>query len=153
GQPGDMPAAADEIEWAKNVIARPLSSADVLDLIDALGHGAPSREEAAAGALGFADLSEEDTSQVVDVLVTVARSDDAPDAVRGQCVEALGEQLEHSSPGDAPRQRAETCLLDLLRDSAGVVRFWSAFALGTLRSRRAVAHLRDLLTDATGVPG
>jgi len=34
-----------------------------------------------------------------------------------------------------------------------MVRFWSAFALGKLRSRRAVAHLRDLLTDATGVPG
>jgi len=65
--------------------------------------------------------------------------------VRGAAAEALA---------TAPRRRAEAPLLAALSDPSAEVRFWAAFALGQLRSRRALAKLKRLAaTDAARVPG
>jgi hypothetical protein len=49
---------------------------------------------------------------------------------------------------------AESALIDAVCDSAAEVRFWCCYALGVMRSRRAIPILEKLRdTDSTLVPG
>ena len=76
------------------------------------------------------------------------------EAVRGQAAEGLGTLLDCSATGDRGWLAAESALLDSLTDPSPTVRFWCCFALGCLRSARAVAPLEKLRDeDQALIPG
>jgi len=112
----------------------------VRPLIAALEDDNPERREAAAYALGNLD----DKRAVEPLLRTLA--DPGQDVrVRAQAAESLGYLMD---------ERAVEPLIATLRDPAPEVRFWSAFAHGWLRDRRALPALRRLAAeDAAEVPG
>jgi hypothetical protein len=68
--------------------------------------------------------------------------------VRGEAAEQLAWQ-----PATGPLRRTLIGhLLAGLDDPVPEVRFWCAYALGTLRVRRAIPRLRELVADAAAVP-
>jgi len=68
--------------------------------------------------------------------------------VRGEAAEQLGCWW----PGSGALHRDVVAnLLAGLYDAAPEVRFWCAYALGTLRVRRAIPRLRELVGDAAAV--
>lgn len=74
--------------------------------------------------------------------------------IRAQAAEGLANALDCCSPRFAWFRRAETALIEALDDPAVQVRWWSAFALGVARSRKAVSKLRELAADDhTMLPG
>jgi HEAT repeat protein len=74
--------------------------------------------------------------------------------VRTQAAEALGELLWAADHRNKRVRRAARALIHALRDPAPEVRFWSAFALGTMRTRAALPELRRLAAADTAMcPG
>jgi len=72
--------------------------------------------------------------------------------VRGQAAETLG----YITRDRRTRQYREVAhaLIDALADASPIVRFWAAFALGSMRARQAVPALRHLATtDQEVCPG
>jgi hypothetical protein len=72
--------------------------------------------------------------------------------VRGQVAEAVAEQLEFADETDPMRRAAEAALMELLDDEHPIVRFWSAFGLGKLKTRTALPLLHALTSDDAPVP-
>ena len=85
-------------------------------------------------------------------MLDVLSDTDRTGRVRGQAAGAIAEQLEFSSSADPMRRVAEATLLELLHDPSPMVRFWSAFALGKLRTTAALPVLQELKKDRTPVP-
>lgn len=74
--------------------------------------------------------------------------------IRGQAAEGLANALCSSPRHFAWFRRAEAALIQALDDPFVQVRFWSSFALGSARSRRAVPKLRELAaSDQAMLPG
>lgn len=144
---------ADTVEWAKRLVATGLTEEIVVELIELLRRATDGRAEMAAWALGFGEvpghLRESTVHALLEVLIDMTRAE----AVRGQVAEAVAEQLAFSRGVDPLRRAAETRLIETLTDASSEVRFWSAFALGTLRTRRALPQLRTLTGDETPLPG
>ena len=95
--------------------------------------------EAAAYALTWMDRPE----LVADFATCVADAAQ-PEGVRGQAAEGLaclGTYLRRNSQSF---RQAETTLLSNLDSSSPIVRFWCCFALGQMRSKRAMSRLQSL---------
>jgi HEAT repeat protein len=103
--------------------------------------------------LRSARLPEHLRGEVAETLLGVLGDVSRAESIRGRAAEALAEHLEFVQSTDPRRHPAETQLIEMLTDASAVVRFWSAFALGTLRSTAALPHLRALAGDNTAVPG
>ncbi len=74
--------------------------------------------------------------------------------IRAQAAEGLANALDCCSPRFAWYRRAESALIEALDDPAVQVRWWSSFALGVARSKKAVPKLRELAAgDHTLLPG
>jgi len=74
--------------------------------------------------------------------------------VRAQAAESLGNLLGCGHPRTRRYRKAERWLIYALCDPAPEIRFWSAFALGTMRSYRALPRLEVLAAVDTAVcPG
>jgi HEAT repeat protein len=145
--------SVETVEWAKGLIAVPFTEALVGELSDLVRSGSSDRAEMAAWALAFGETPEHLRGEVVEALVGVLADVSRPESIRGQAAEAVAEQLGLLHSTDPRRHPAEAQLIEMLTDASEVVRFWSAFALGTLRSTTALPHLRALAGDDTAVPG
>lgn len=67
--------------------------------------------------------------------------------VRGQAAEALANLVHHVRKNSRLYRLAEKALITNLTSSSPVVRFWCCFALGSLRSNRAMKQLSKLRQD------
>jgi HEAT repeat protein len=109
-------------------------------IVLAQGAGASEQRAAAVYALGFLY-----DSRALAPLLQVLRDSQEDAQVRGHAAEALAY---------IGQRRAVPALIAALDDPSPEVRLWSAFALGELGDRRAVAPLERLAaTDGTPVPG
>jgi hypothetical protein len=74
--------------------------------------------------------------------------------VRAEVAEGIGFLLNLSDRRTRLFKRATRLLIETLRDPAPEVRFWSCYALGTMRARAALPALRELAeTDDAICPG
>ncbi len=141
------------VEWAKALIAAPLTEPVAAELIELARSAEPDQAQMAAWALGFGEIPERLRLEVVGALLEVLVDATRSGAVRGQAAEAVAERLDFSDHLHPARVVTETHLIDMLSDPSSPVRFWSAFALGKLRTRAAVPSLRKLTIDTTLVSG
>jgi len=141
------------VEWAKALVAIPLTEDTTLDLIDLVRDGAAGRAQMSAWALGFGDIPGHLAQRALEALLEMLGETGRPGVVRGHAAEAIAERLQFSDPLDPVRKVAELRFLDLLNDASPAVRFWSAFGLGKLRTTAAVPALRMLSSDDTPVIG
>lgn len=140
------------VEWAKELVAAPLTAEVARPLVGILRSRGDARAEMAAWALGFGELAPESRQDGLDALLDVMIDESRSDRVRGQVAEAVGEQLQFSRDAHM-RARAVDVLTGTLSDGSALVRFWSAFALGKLGATSALPTLRQLVGDQTLVPG
>ncbi len=99
------------------------------------------KEQRAAAAYALGLLADE---RARPPLVQVLSDPKADPKVRGHAAEALAHL------GD---ERAADHLVAALNDRSVEVRYWSAFALGQLRNKKAVPELKRLLTNKAVLPG
>jgi len=81
------------------------------------------------------------------VFIKCLRNKNESENVRGQAAEALGMLHSNPDPGKSRLRRfriAENALINGLSDPSPTVRFWCCFALGGLRSKRAIEPLLRL---------
>jgi HEAT repeat protein len=112
-----------------------------------------SEQRFAAGyALAFTSCALRDPC-VVDVFVAVVRDQQAPPNVRGVVSEGLGNLFSQCFGGQEHQgstyEETGQLLINLLHDLAPEVRFWAAFALGSLRYRPALSKLERLASSDT----
>ena len=151
--PADSPRPSPEtIEWAKALVEAGLTDDIVTELLELVRHGPADRAEMAAWAFAFGDIPAHLTIDTLESLLDVLRDDGRPAEVRGQVAEAAAQQLEFSDATDPLRRAAEATLIALLDDDSAAVRFWSAFALGTLKTSSALPRLQALTGDDAVVP-
>jgi HEAT repeat protein len=107
---------------------------------------------AAGYALAFTSCALRDP-RVTDAFVTVVQNQRVPSNVRGVVAEGLGNMFGgcFNGPGDQESRYDETgqVLIGLLHDPAPEVRFWAAFAVGSLRYRPALPALKQLASTDT----
>ncbi len=116
-----------------------------LALVALTGAPDPADRQAALHALGMVEPRRRSTQRLITrtLLAHLADPDEAP-VVRGEAAEQLGCRW----PGSGELRRSVVAnLLAGLYDAAPEVRFWCAYALGTLRIRRAIPRLRELVGD------
>jgi HEAT repeat protein len=151
GVAGDATAAASLVEQLRDEAPSELVW-EVTKALCNLGHGGDIlrrlvREAAnpvlrQAAAYGLGRIRDEES---VGILCEVVASPNETPAVRGQAAESL------AYLSDA---RALTTLLQAVQDPGPEVRFWSVFALGHLRERRAIPALEKMAaTDHAIVEG
>ena len=140
------------VEWAKELVAAPLTGDVGARLLRILQSPGDARSEMAAWALGFGGLAAESRQDVLHALLGVMIDDTRPDRLRGQAAEAVGEQLQFSSDEETSEEAVDL-LTRMLSDESPVVRFWSAFALGKLGATSALPALRQLAADEALVAG
>ena len=141
-----MPAAAAISQLENKRMIRPLT----LLMLD------PSRSarqrQAAAYALSFTWSGLADArymNAIGDAFVTIFQNQDETSGLRGQAAEGLAYLFgpcagaRHDRRGRAYRQAGQI-LVAALGDPAAEVRFWSAFALGSMRYQAALPVLRKL---------
>lgn len=149
---GPSSPSTDSIEWAKALVVAPLTEEVVGELVREM-RGGTERAAMAAWALGSGDVPDDLRSRAVHALLEVAADRTRPDLVREHATEAVAERLRSSGSTDRDRQATESRMMVLLSDPSPAVRFWSAFAVGQLRTRAAVPLLRAMTDDRTIVPG
>jgi HEAT repeat protein len=112
-------------------------------------YGVPRVSELAAYSLG-----QSHNRRFTKAFISCLRDQRQHDATRGQAAEALGELYNCASKARRGWKAAESALLDSLSDSSPTVRFWCCFALGNLRSKRAIASLEHISrNDSAIAPG
>lgn len=88
-----------------------------------------------------------------ELIEVLQKSEEYPE-IRAQAAEGLANALDCCSARFAWYRRAESSLIEALDDSAVQVRWWSSFALGVARSKKAISQLRKLAAgDHTMLPG
>jgi HEAT repeat protein len=146
------PPSTDSIQWAKALIAVPLTDAVVAELLGVM-RGGTERAAMAAWALGVGEVPPHIRSATVRALLEVAADRRQLNLVREHAIEGVAEQLQSSDPADRDRHDTDAGLMALLNDPSPAVRFWSAFALGQLRTAAAVPLLHAVTMDRMTVPG
>jgi HEAT repeat protein len=113
---------------------------------------ATEQRYAAGYALAFTNCALRDP-RVIGAFVTVVRDQHAPPNLRGVVAEGLGNLFSRCFGGQAYQEPTydETgqVLISVLHDLAPEVRFWAAFALGSLRYRPALPELQQLANSDT----
>lgn len=103
----------------------------------------PHVREIAAHGLGF-HFKPGIEAVAFEPLITAFEDSEQPIAVRAQCAESLGNVLGYGNPRERGFRRAERALIDALEHPDPAMRFWCAFALGTMRSRKSLPALERL---------
>ena len=83
------------------------------------------------------------TELSIDALHATINDPDATESLRGQAIEALGNQVAHLKGGDV-YERAANVLLALLTRTSVEVLYNAVFALGAMRCRRARSALVEI---------
>ena len=109
-------------------------------LIDSLLEST-DREQRAAAAYALGLMADE---RARDPLVQVLSDPSVDPKVRGHAAEALAQLAD---------DRVADHLVTALKDRSVEVRYWSTFALGQLRNKKAVPELKKLLTTRAVLPG
>ena len=102
----------------------------------------PDRRKAAAYALTFSFFR--NVKRLNDAFVEVLNDTEQPPPVRAQAAEGLGNYHAYGDHRTKQFQLALHVLVDALSDRSAEVRFWSAFALGSMGSKAALPALRTL---------
>ena len=130
------------VRWEAAKTLSALGDKRVVPPLLALAQGAGETEQRAAAVYALGWLRD---SRALAPLVQVLRDSREDAQLRGHAAEALAY---------LGNRRAAPALITTLDDPSPEVRLWSAFALGELGDRRAVAPLERLAaTDVTPVPG
>jgi uncharacterized protein (UPF0147 family) len=121
--------------------------------LEALGTQARQRwnDDAAHVAvhlLTFSNVRRRQLEYLVLLLLDIVDDETLSPQVRGQAAEGVGNHLETTKQAKL-RRVAALRLLQRLRDPEPEVRFWSAFALGSVRAKQARKALRRLGSDQT----
>jgi HEAT repeat protein len=98
-------------------------------------------EQRAAAAHALGGLHDQ---RAVHPLISTLKNRRERPKVRGMAAEALGDLSKRLDT------TVETALIAALSDPSSEVRFWSAFALGSVRSRKAIPILRHLAKTDRG---
>ncbi len=109
---------------------------------------ASDQRYAAGYALAFTNCALRDP-RVAGVFMTVAGDQHAPPNVRGVMAEGLGILFSGQGYQNPKYDETGQLLISLLHDLAPEVRFWAAFALGSLRYRPALPELQQLASSDT----
>jgi HEAT repeat protein len=117
----------------------------ILDRVSEVMRGeAPARtREMAAWLLG--ELSP-GTDSTIEALHAVLNDHEATEALRGQVIESLGNQVSHLK-GGRTYERAADALISLLDEPSVEIRYNVVFALGALRCRRARPMLERIASE------
>jgi HEAT repeat protein len=107
------------------------------------GEGPARTREMAAWLLG--ELSP-GTDSTIEALHAVLNDPEATEALRGQVIESLGNQVSHLKGGET-YERAADALISLLDERSVEIRYNVVFALGTLRCRRARPMLERIASE------
>ena len=92
--------------------------------------------------------------QAIPALVNCVCDESVYETIRGQAAEALIRLLPDPPAKDDRWPSAEAALLKGLDDPSPIVRFWCCFALGSLKSQKAIVPLEMLCrTDQALVRG
>jgi HEAT repeat protein len=86
------------------------------------------------------------TDSTIEALHAVLNDPEATEALRGQVIESLGNQVCHLKGGEM-YERAADALIALLDEPSVEIRYNVAFALGTLRCRRARPMLERVASE------
>ena len=113
----------------------------------------PTARERAAHGLAFLPDSRCDDLAFEPLLAALRNQAEHP-AVRAQAAEGLGNILVFGDRRTRRYKQAQAALIDGLDHPAPDIRFWAAFAFGTMRSRAALPRLRQLAASDTAIcPG
>ena len=99
--------------------------------------------EMAAWLLGELSPGTDDT---LNALCATISDSEAPDSLKGQAIESLGNQVSHLSGGET-YERVADVLLGLLKSPSVEILYNAVFALGTLRCHRARSELQRIAAE------
>lgn len=126
------------------------SHSSIKRLLSVLANGktAVQREAAAYALTWFQDV------RVGEELVCVLSNRDEQAEVRAQAAEGIGYNYADADKRTKAYKMAASVLIESLEDPVPEIRFWSAFALGSMGCRQALPALRKLKrSDRAVVPG
>lgn len=109
-------------------------------------HPNPNVREAAAYGLRDYALDNERTTRAIPPLLGVLGNASEEARIRGAAAESVGCILMFADRRRKIFRQAVRVLIDALRDPSPEVRFWSAYALGSMRARAALDELRRVAT-------
>lgn len=132
----------DAFEAAKKIANNTLSQKDIDELERVAFNGNEiHNKESAAYAISWS----ENRDSALSILINLLATSDIHESVRGQAAEAIG--IIKPSSKNKHRQLAETTLLKSLGDSSSIVRFWSCYAAGQIKMKKALPILHELKTN------
>ncbi|MFC1736974.1 HEAT repeat domain-containing protein [Candidatus Hydrogenedentota bacterium] len=112
-----------------------------------------AQREAAAYALSFLhNAMPENVSRLTGVFLDLLENDKSP-AVRAQACEGLGNLLSLADRRLTLVRNGIKSLIAALDSPSPEIRFWAAFALGSLSSRTALPALKGIVHDRNQVQG
>ena len=129
----------DAFEAAKMIANNTLSKKDIDELARVAFNGKEiHNKESAAYAISWI----ENHDSALSILINLLATSDIHEDVRGQAAEGIG--IIKPSGKNKHRQLAETTLLKSLGDASPVVRFWSCYAVGQIKMKKALPILHEL---------
>lgn len=129
----------DAFEAAKKIANKTLSHKDINILARVAFNGNEvHNKESATYALSWV----ENCDSALSILINLLSTSDIHETVRGQAAEGIG--IMRPSYKNRHRQLAESTLLNCLNDPSAVVRFWSCYAVGQLKMKKALPILKRL---------
>jgi hypothetical protein len=139
----------DAFEAAKKIANNTLSHKDIDELARVAFNGNEiHNKESAAYAISWI----ENRDSALSILINLLATSDVHEDVRGQAAEGIG--IKKPSSNNKHRQLAETTLLKSLGDASPVVRFWSCYAAGQIKMKKALPILHELkANDQEVCPG
>jgi hypothetical protein len=139
----------DAYEAAKKIAFNKLSNGELKKLANIVQNGVViHNKEAATYAISF---SENGTSALA-ILIDILSNSENHERVRGQAAEGIGLVLEYRR--SKLRTAAEEILLKSLKDPSPTIRFWSCYAVGSLKMKNAIPILKELQANDHAVcPG
>ena len=134
--------AIDAFEAAKEIINNKLTRKKINELANIAVNGIEiHNKEAATYALSW--IENNDTA--LDILINLLGSLDSHELVRGQAAEGVG--IMNRSNKNKLRGVTEDILIKSLKDNSPTVRFWSCYAVGQIKLKKALPILNELKTN------
>lgn len=132
----------DAFEAAKKIANKTLSQKEIDILARVAFNGNEVHNmESATYALSWVENGE----SALSILINLLSTSNIHESVRGQAAEGIG--IIKPSYKNSHRQLAESTLLSCLNDPSTVVRFWSCYAVGQLKMKKALPILQKLKSN------
>ena len=129
-------------EAAKKLAHNTLSKTDINQLAYIAIEGSEvHNREAAVYALSWL----ENNYDALEMIINILASTQNHEQVRGQAAEGIG--IIWPSNRNRLRKTAEDVLIKSLKDSSPTVRFWSCYAAGQIKLKKALPILNELKTN------